>query len=120
MPIKVAINGFGRIGRLVLRAVAEARRDDIEVVAINDLTDAKTNAMLFARDSVHGPFPGKVHAEGRSSDGKRPPHPRHRRARSREAAARRNWVSISRSNARASSPISTAPPRIWARARSVC
>jgi len=64
MPIKVAINGFGRIGRLVLRAIAEARRDDIEVVAINDLTDAKTNAMLFARDSVHGPFPGHVSAEG--------------------------------------------------------
>ncbi len=64
MTIKVAINGFGRIGRLVLRAVAEAAREDVEVVAINDLADAKTNAMLFARDSIHGPFPGKVSAEG--------------------------------------------------------
>ncbi len=64
MTIKVAINGFGRIGRLVLRAILENKRTDIEVVAINDLTDAKTNAMLFARDTVHGPFPGKVHAEG--------------------------------------------------------
>ncbi len=64
MPIRVAINGFGRIGRLVLRAVAEAKRTDIEVVAINDLADAKTNAMLFARDSIHGPFPGHVSAEG--------------------------------------------------------
>jgi glyceraldehyde 3-phosphate dehydrogenase len=64
MPIKVAINGFGRIGRLVLRAIAEGRRTDIEVVAINDLADARTNAMLFARDSIHGPFPGHVSAEG--------------------------------------------------------
>ena len=64
MPIKVAINGFGRIGRLVLRAIAEGRRTDIEVVAINDLADARTNAMLFARDSIHGPFPGHVSADG--------------------------------------------------------
>ncbi len=64
MTIKVAINGFGRIGRLVMRAIAEAKRGDIEVVAINDLADARTNAMLFARDSVHGPFPGHVSADG--------------------------------------------------------
>lgn len=62
--VKVAINGFGRIGRLVLRAAMETGRDDIEVVAINDLADAKANARLFARDSVHGPFPGKVEADG--------------------------------------------------------
>ena len=61
---KVAINGFGRIGRLVMRAALEGNRDDIEIVAVNDLADAKTNAMLFARDSVHGPFPGEVRAEG--------------------------------------------------------
>jgi glyceraldehyde 3-phosphate dehydrogenase len=61
---KVAINGFGRIGRLVLRAALEGRRSDIEVVAINDLADAAANARLFARDSVHGPFPGEVRAEG--------------------------------------------------------
>jgi len=62
MPIRVAINGFGRIGRLVLRAAAEANRKDIEFVAVNDLGPAKTNAHLLAHDSVHGPFPGKISA----------------------------------------------------------
>ena len=60
MAIKVAINGFGRIGRLVLRAIAESGRKDIQVVAINDLGPVETNAHLFRYDSVHGPFPGKV------------------------------------------------------------
>src|SRR5690606_11961024 len=55
-------NGFGRIGRLVLRAAAEANRKDIEFVAVNDLGPAKTNAHLLAHDSVHGPFPGKISA----------------------------------------------------------
>ncbi|MEO6112895.1 MAG: type I glyceraldehyde-3-phosphate dehydrogenase [Sphingomicrobium sp.] len=63
---KVAINGFGRIGRLVARAILERDDHDLELVAINDLADAKANAMLFKRDSVHGPFPGEVHAEGDS------------------------------------------------------
>ena len=62
--IKVAINGFGRIGRLVARAILERDDHDLELVAINDLADAKANAMLFKRDSVHGPFPGEVKAEG--------------------------------------------------------
>jgi len=62
--MKVAINGFGRIGRLVLRAILEQGRTDIEVVAINDLADAKSNAMLFKRDSVHGRYPGTVEADG--------------------------------------------------------
>ena len=61
---KVAINGFGRIGRLVARAILERPDCGLELVAINDLADAKANAMLFKRDSVHGPFPGDVHAEG--------------------------------------------------------
>jgi glyceraldehyde 3-phosphate dehydrogenase len=61
---KVAINGFGRIGRLVARAILERDDHDLELVAINDLADAKSNAMLFKRDSVHGPFPGDVSAEG--------------------------------------------------------
>jgi glyceraldehyde 3-phosphate dehydrogenase len=61
---KVAINGFGRIGRLVARAILERDDHDLELVAINDLADAKSNAMLFKRDSVHGPFPGEVSAEG--------------------------------------------------------
>ena len=61
---KVAINGFGRIGRLVARAILERDDHDLELVAINDLADAKSNAMLFKRDSVHGKFPGEVSAEG--------------------------------------------------------
>ncbi len=61
---KVAINGFGRIGRLVARAILERSDHGLELVAINDLADAKANAMLFKRDSVHGPFPGEVTAEG--------------------------------------------------------
>ncbi len=60
MSIKVGINGFGRIGRLVFKA--SWAKDDIEVVAINDLTDVKTNAHLLKYDSVHGRFPGKVEA----------------------------------------------------------
>ncbi len=64
--VKVAINGFGRIGRLVLRAALESGRSDIEVVAINDLADAAANARLLARDSVHGRFPGTVVADGDS------------------------------------------------------
>src|SRR6187455_2557109 len=61
---KVAINGFGRIGRLVARAILERDDHDLELVAINDLADAKSNAMLFKRDSVHGPFPGEVSSDG--------------------------------------------------------
>lgn len=60
MAVKVAINGFGRIGRLVLRALIESGRKDIEVVAINDLADANSNAHLLKYDSVHGRFPGTV------------------------------------------------------------
>jgi glyceraldehyde 3-phosphate dehydrogenase len=60
MAVRVAINGFGRIGRLVLRAVLESGRKDIEVVAINDLGPVETNAHLLRFDSVHGPFPGTV------------------------------------------------------------
>ena len=61
---KVAINGFGRIGRLVARAILERPDCGLELVAINDLADAKSNALLFKRDSVHGKFPGEVSAEG--------------------------------------------------------
>ena len=64
MTTKVAINGFGRIGRLVARAILEKPDSGLELVAINDLADAKSNAWLFARDSVHGRFPGDVKAEG--------------------------------------------------------
>src|SRR3954470_9650845 len=60
MAIRVAINGFGRIGRLVLRSIAEHGRRDIEVVSINDLGPVETNAHLLRYDSVHGRFPGTV------------------------------------------------------------
>jgi glyceraldehyde 3-phosphate dehydrogenase len=60
MSVRVAINGFGRIGRLVLRALLESGREDVEVVAINDLGPVETNAHLLRFDSVHGKFPGEV------------------------------------------------------------
>jgi glyceraldehyde 3-phosphate dehydrogenase len=70
---KVAINGFGRIGRLVARAILERPDSGLELVTINDLADAKSNAWLFSRDSVHGKYPGTVTAEGDDLviDGKR-------------------------------------------------
>jgi glyceraldehyde 3-phosphate dehydrogenase len=73
MAVKVAINGFGRIGRLVARAILERPDCGLELVAINDLADAKSNAMLFKRDSVHGAYPGTVTADGNDIiiDGKR-------------------------------------------------
>jgi glyceraldehyde 3-phosphate dehydrogenase len=68
MAIRIAISGFGRIGRNVLRAMVEAKRKDLEVVAINDLVSAKDNAHLLRYDSVHGRFPGEVKVEGESID----------------------------------------------------
>ena len=68
MAVRVAINGFGRIGRNVLRAIYEAKRDDIEVVAINDLGPVETNAHLLRFDSVHGRFPGAVTVDGDGID----------------------------------------------------
>src|SRR6202522_2704945 len=68
MVAKVAINGFGRIGRLVLRAILESGRKDIEVVAINDLGPVETNAHLLRFDSVHGRFPGTVTVDGDTID----------------------------------------------------
>jgi glyceraldehyde 3-phosphate dehydrogenase len=64
MALRVAINGFGRIGRLVLRAIVESKRDDIVVVAVNDLGPVETNAHLLRYDSVHGRFPGQVAVDG--------------------------------------------------------
>lgn len=68
MTVKVAINGFGRIGRNVLRAIAESGRTDIQVVAINDLGPVETNAHLLRYDSVHGRFPGTVSVDGETLD----------------------------------------------------
>jgi glyceraldehyde 3-phosphate dehydrogenase len=64
MAVKVAINGFGRIGRLVLRAIIESNRTDVECVAINDLGSVEANAHLLRYDSVHGRFPGEIGVEG--------------------------------------------------------
>jgi glyceraldehyde 3-phosphate dehydrogenase len=64
MAIRVAINGFGRIGRLVLRAIVESGRRDIEVVAVNDLGPVETNAHLLRYESVHGRFPAQVTVDG--------------------------------------------------------
>ncbi|OGS17711.1 MAG: type I glyceraldehyde-3-phosphate dehydrogenase [Elusimicrobia bacterium RIFOXYA2_FULL_50_26] len=74
MAVKIGVNGFGRIGRLVSRAILERKDKNIELVAINDLTDAKMNAHLFKYDSVHGRFPGEVKATGEDEitvDGKK-------------------------------------------------
>ncbi|CUH82429.1 type I glyceraldehyde-3-phosphate dehydrogenase [Tropicibacter naphthalenivorans] len=68
MTTKVAINGFGRIGRNVLRAIAESGRNDIEVVAINDLGPVETNAHLLQFDSIHGRFPQEVKVTGKAID----------------------------------------------------
>ena len=68
MTVRVAINGFGRIGRLVLRSIVEHGRKDIEVVAINDLGPVETNAHLLRYDSVHGRFPGEVKVDGDTID----------------------------------------------------
>jgi glyceraldehyde 3-phosphate dehydrogenase len=68
MAVKVAINGFGRIGRNILRAIIESGRDDIEVVSINDLGPVETNAHLLRFDSVHGRFPHPVTVEGDTID----------------------------------------------------
>ena len=68
MTVKVAINGFGRIGRNVLRGIVESGRSDIEVVAINDLGPVETNAHLLQFDSVHGRFPAEVKVVGDAID----------------------------------------------------
>jgi glyceraldehyde 3-phosphate dehydrogenase len=65
MPIKVGINGYGRIGRNVLRALYEGKRTgELQIVAINDLCDPKANAHLTLHDSVHGRFHGQVRVDG--------------------------------------------------------
>ncbi len=68
MAVRVAINGFGRIGRLVLRSIVEHGRRDIEVVAINDLGPVETNAHLLRYDSIHGRFPGVISVDGDAID----------------------------------------------------
>ena len=95
MAIKVGINGYGRIGRNILRALYESKRTgEISIVAINDLGDANTNAHLTRHDTAHGPFPGKVAVDGNSHDREWRPDPGGRGARPVEAAlgrARRRY-----------------------------
>ena len=86
MAIRVAINGFGRIGRNVLRAIAESGRKDIEVVGINDLGPVETNAHLLRFDSVHGRFPGTVTVDGDFDQPRQRQDQGLRRARSVQAA----------------------------------
>ena len=68
MTVRVAINGFGRIGRLVLRAIIENSKSDIQVVGINDLGSVQDNAFLLKYDSVHGPFPAPIKVDGNTMD----------------------------------------------------
>ncbi|MEE9301166.1 MAG: type I glyceraldehyde-3-phosphate dehydrogenase [Alphaproteobacteria bacterium] len=68
MSVRVAINGFGRIGRLILRAIHESDRRDLEVIAVNDLGPVATNAYLLKHDSVHGPFRGEIRVDGDAID----------------------------------------------------
>src|SRR3972149_1789488 len=66
MPVKVGINGFGRIGRQVFKAIHDLHPDKLEVVAVNDLTDPQTNAHLLKYDSNYGQFPGEISATDES------------------------------------------------------
>ena len=106
---KVAINGFGRIGRNVLRAIVESGRKDIEVVAINDLGPVETNAHLLRFDSVHGRFPGEVTVEGDTIRTGGKTIKVTAIAQPGRAAAQGRWASTSRWNAPASSPRATRP-----------
>ena len=115
---KVAINGFGRIGRLVARAILERPDCGLELVSVNDLADAKANAWLFKHDSVHGKFPGEVTTDGNDIivDGKRI----HVTAEKRPGQACRTprTASRSRSNAPAFSPTARAARSTLRQARS--
>ena len=89
MSVRVAINGFGRIGRNILRAIVEADRHDIEVVAVNDLAPVETNAHLLRFDSVHGRFPGEVTVKGDTISLRQRRHQGHRDQGSGAAAVAR-------------------------------
>jgi glyceraldehyde 3-phosphate dehydrogenase len=117
MAVKVAINGFGRIGRNILRAIVENGRTDIEVVAINDLGPVETNAHLLRYDSVHGRFPGTVTTTESTIDVGRGPI---------EVTAIRNpadlpWGHVDIVwNAPASSPTRTRRRSTWKTGRAAC
>ena len=96
MVLASSINGFGRIGRLVLRAIVESGRRDIEIVAVNDLGPIETNAHLLRYDSVHGRFPAASDGRRRCDDRRRPQDQSHRHQESRPSCRTRNWASTSR------------------------
>ena len=112
MTVRVAINGFGRIGRNILRAISRSGRTDIEVVAVNDLGPVETNAHLLRYDSVHGRFPHEVTVDGDTITVGSDNVQGDRRSRTRRSCRGRNSASTSRSNAPASSPRRTRPRRI--------
>ncbi len=112
MAVRVAINGFGRIGRNVLRAIVESGRTDIEVVAINDLGPVETNAHLLRFDSVHGRFPHEVTVDGDTISVGARQDQGHGDQESRRTAAQGRSASTSRSNAPAFSPRATRRRRI--------
>ena len=104
MTVRVAINGFGRIGRNVLRAIAESGRKDIEVVGINDLGPVETNAHLLRFDSRARPLPRRGHGQGRHHRRRQRRDQGHRRSRTRRSCPGRTSASTSRWSAPASSP----------------
>jgi hypothetical protein len=118
MTVKVAINGFGRIGRNVCAPSIESGRTDIEVVAINDLGPVETNAHLMRYDSVHGRFPGNGDRLRRHH--RRRPRPDQGDRRARPQGRCPGAMSTSRWNAPASSPPRQGRPCIWKPAPSAC
>ena len=104
MSVRVAINGFGRIGRNVLRAIVEGGRKDIEVVAINDLGPVETNAHLLRFDLRAWPLPRRGHGQGRHHRLRQRRDQGDRRSRTRRSCRGRSSASTSRWNAPASSP----------------
>ena len=116
MSVRVGINGFGRIGRNVFRAAQESSAD-IEIVAVNDITDSKTLAHLLKYDSVFGPFPGDGRGARRRARRRRPRGQGARRARPGRAAVGRPRRRRRDRVDRASSPSATTPPSTSTRAR---
>ena len=111
MAVKVAINGFGRIGRNVLRAIIESSRNDIQVVAINDLGPVETNAHLLRYRFRAWPLPWRSQGRRRHDRRRHRPDQSDRDPRSGRACRIKSSTSISRSNAPAFSPRATRPPR---------
>ena len=114
MAVKVGINGYGRIGRNVLRALYESgRQGEIQIVAINDLCDAQSNAHLTRYDTAHGKFPGQSQRRWRRAGGQRRSHQGDGAARPGAGAVGRDWARSTCSNAPVSSPPRPTAPSTW-------